>query len=130
MHYSRKSRGNDLQYTFHLTEAEVFSRLKDEDCEFMEVRTSSLSARQDIALSDEDVERAMEKFGQVRREKGIKNEGTGLGLPLTKGLVEAHGGKMKIESIVGQGTTVTVLIPSNRIVTQIDQVPISMSPSG
>tara|TARA_B100000315_G_C14560553_1_gene580342 strand:+ start:621 stop:2051 length:1431 start_codon:yes stop_codon:yes gene_type:complete len=69
-----------------------------------------------IGMSDEDLKKALEKFGQVKREKGIKNEGTGLGLPLAKSLVEAHGGKFNLNSIVGEGTTVTVSIPSERVV--------------
>ena len=58
----------------------------------------------------------MEKFGQVRHGAGHQNEGAGLGLPLTNSLVEAHGGSMNIESVVGEGTTVTILMPGNRTV--------------
>ena len=69
-----------------------------------------------IGMNNEDLEKAMEKFGQVRRDSDIEFEGTGLGLPLTKGLVEAHGGTLNIESTPNQGTTVTALIPSERVV--------------
>ena len=69
-----------------------------------------------IGMSDEDMKKAMEKFGQVRREVNVEGEGAGLGLPLTKGLVEAHGGTLKIKSAVDKGTTVTVLLPSERVV--------------
>jgi light-regulated signal transduction histidine kinase (bacteriophytochrome) len=72
-----------------------------------------------IGMSDDELKMAMEKFGQVRREKGIDNEGTGLGLPLAKSLIEAHGGKMNIHSIVGQGTSVAVTIPKDRILSKI-----------
>ena len=41
--------------------------------------------------------------------------GTGLGLPLSKHLVELHGGRMEIESRVGQGTTVRVTLPPERV---------------
>jgi signal transduction histidine kinase len=40
--------------------------------------------------------------------------GTGLGLPLTIGLVELHQGKLTIESALGRGTTVTVWFPPER----------------
>ncbi len=41
--------------------------------------------------------------------------GTGLGLPLTSKLTELHGGRFSIESQVGQGTTVTVMLPPERL---------------
>jgi signal transduction histidine kinase len=39
--------------------------------------------------------------------------GTGLGLPIAKGLTEAHGGRLEIESIPGAGTTVRVVLPAS-----------------
>ncbi|MCH8111407.1 MAG: hypothetical protein IH905_05550, partial [Proteobacteria bacterium] len=42
-------------------------------------------------------------------------EGTGLGLPLTKSLIEMHGGEIEIDSTVGVGTAVTVRYPANRV---------------
>jgi signal transduction histidine kinase len=45
-----------------------------------------------------------------------QHEGTGLGLPLTKSLVEMHGGSLDMQSDVGVGTTVTVRFPAERIV--------------
>ena len=46
--------------------------------------------------------------------------GTGLGLPLTKALVELHGGILDLQSEVGVGTTVTVRFPAKRIVASLD----------
>ncbi|UCZ57091.1 GHKL domain-containing protein [Desulfurispirillum indicum] len=40
-----------------------------------------------------------------------KKEGTGLGLPIAKNIVEAHGGSLEIRSILGRGTTVTITLP-------------------
>jgi signal transduction histidine kinase len=51
---------------------------------------------------------ALTAFGQVDNRLERKYEGTGLGLPLAKSLVELHGGSLHIESAVGQGTKVTV----------------------
>ncbi len=45
-----------------------------------------------------------------------KYEGTGLGLPLTKSFVEMHGGSLDLQSVVGDGTIVTVRFPVERIV--------------
>jgi CheY-like chemotaxis protein len=50
------------------------------------------------------------------RPGSSNHEGTGLGLPLTKSLVEMHGGCLDLQSEVGVGTTVTVRFPAERIV--------------
>ena len=61
-----------------------------------------------IGMSPQDVQVALTAFGQVDNRLERKYEGTGLGLPLAKSLVELHGGSLHIESAVGQGTKVTV----------------------
>ncbi len=61
-----------------------------------------------IGMSPQDVQVALTAFGQVDNRLERKYEGTGLGLPLAKSLVELHGGSLHIESAVGQGTRVTV----------------------
>ena len=52
-----------------------------------------------------------EKFAQVDGSSTRRHEGTGLGLALSRRLVELHGGTLTIESEVGRGTTVHVLLP-------------------
>jgi signal transduction histidine kinase len=44
-------------------------------------------------------------------DAGRKAHGTGLGLPLTRELALAHGGELMMESAVGAGTTITILLP-------------------
>ncbi len=68
-----------------------------------------------IGIADEDFEKIFQPFGQVDSSLARKFEGTGLGLPLTKGLVELHRGSITIESEVGQGTTVRVALPKARL---------------
>jgi PAS domain S-box-containing protein len=69
-----------------------------------------------IGMSAENIEEAMQPFHQIDNSLSRRYEGTGLGLPLTQSLVDSHGGAMKIESVVGEGTTVTVTLPGWRIV--------------
>jgi signal transduction histidine kinase len=68
-----------------------------------------------IGIAAADIPRVMEPFGQVDNPINRKFRGTGLGLPLTKGLVELHGGSFKLESAPGAGTTVTVRLPAKRL---------------
>lgn len=69
-----------------------------------------------IGIAEEDLARVLTPFTQVDSQLARKYEGTGLGLPLTKGLVEAHGGSLEIESELRKGTTVTIRFPENRLV--------------
>ena len=68
-----------------------------------------------IGIAEDQMELAMAPFGQIDSKLSRKFDGTGLGLPLTKRLVELHGGTLMIESAVAEGTTVSVLLPSFRV---------------
>jgi signal transduction histidine kinase len=58
----------------------------------------------------------LEPFGQVRDQSTEDVQGTGLGLPLVKSFIEAQGGRFELDSEVGQGTTVTLWFPADRII--------------
>jgi len=68
-----------------------------------------------IGIALEDIPKALSQFGQVDSSLGRRHEGTGLGLPLTKALVELHGGSLDLQSRPGHGTTVTVRFPAERV---------------
>ncbi len=67
-----------------------------------------------IGMSADQIATALIPFGQVDSALNRVYEGTGLGVPLSKALVELHGGSLKIASTPGQGTMVTVTLPANR----------------
>jgi len=67
-----------------------------------------------IGMTADEIAIALEPFRQVTSSLSRTNEGTGLGLPLTKTLVELHGGRLDIASAPGRGTTVTVTFPPAR----------------
>jgi len=62
-------------------------------------------------ISKEDLPRAFTKFQQFGRVAGAGAKGTGLGLVITKELVEDHGGTIKVESKLNKGTKFTVILP-------------------
>jgi signal transduction histidine kinase len=68
-----------------------------------------------IGMAPEDIPKALSQFGQIDSDLNRKYEGTGLGLPLAKSLIELHGGYLDLQSAVGKGTTVTVRFPASRI---------------
>jgi signal transduction histidine kinase len=67
-----------------------------------------------VGIAKEDLALVFQKFGQGRHDVVSADHGTGLGLPIVKGLVEAHGGAVALESDVNQGTTVTARFPAAR----------------
>jgi two-component system cell cycle sensor histidine kinase PleC len=67
-----------------------------------------------IGIAPHQLERVMEPFGQVENIMTRSHTGTGLGLPLCKALTELHGGTLALDSEVGNGTTVTVVLPKER----------------
>ena len=68
-----------------------------------------------IGMDAEGLAKALQPFGQVDSGLARKYEGTGLGLPLTKGLIEAHEGTLEIRSALGEGTTAVVRFPAERV---------------
>lgn len=69
-----------------------------------------------IGMSEEDIPAAFAKFRQIDSALNREFEGTGLGLPLARGLTELHGGSIGVESKLGHGTAVTIRLPETRIV--------------
>ena len=68
-----------------------------------------------IGMTADEIEIALQPFGQLDSGFNRRHDGTGLGLPLARSLVELHGGSMRIDSEKGLGTTVTVLISASHI---------------
>jgi len=64
-----------------------------------------------FGIGEKYLDKIFERFYRVKNDKTRYITGTGLGLPIVKGLVESMGGLIDVESIPGQGTTFTVLLP-------------------
>jgi two-component system cell cycle sensor histidine kinase PleC len=69
-----------------------------------------------IGIALEDIPKALSPFQQIDNRLNRKYQGTGLGLPLSKSLIEMHGGSLDLQSQVGVGTIVTIRFPAERIV--------------
>jgi PAS domain S-box-containing protein len=69
-----------------------------------------------IGIPEADIKKVLERFGQVDSVYTRNHQGTGLGLPLTKQLIELHGGRLGIKSEVNVGTRVSVIFPPERLI--------------
>jgi len=76
-----------------------------------------------IGIPPEALPRLFREFEQLDAGPGRRYQGTGLGLSLTKKLVELHGGTIGVESSVGHGTTFSVVLPTDVTVPSADDGP-------
>jgi len=74
-------------------------------CFYIEVRDTG------VGIAPKDISKVMATFGQVENQLSRRFDGTGLGLPLSKKLVELMGGELRIKSEVGKGTDITIILP-------------------
>ncbi|MFH0984054.1 MAG: PAS domain S-box protein [Candidatus Omnitrophota bacterium] len=95
---------NALKFTAGKGTVEVFltARKRDVECE---VRDSG------IGIAPEHLGRLFEKFQQFARTVGPGEKGFGLGLSIAKGIIDLHGGRIRVQSKLGQGTRVAFLLP-------------------
>ncbi|RNF40858.1 two-component system histidine kinase PnpS [Planococcus salinus] len=66
---------------------------------------------QGIGIEASEIDRLFERFYRVDRARSRNSGGTGLGLSIVKHLLEAHQGRVEVESAVGVGTTFTIYLP-------------------
>ncbi len=68
-----------------------------------------------LGIAAKDIPLALKPFGQIELILSRKHGGVGLGLPLSKRLIELHGGMLEIASVPGSGTSVSVYFPPERV---------------
>jgi len=68
-----------------------------------------------VGMSQAEIEQALKPFKQINSLKRTRGDGTGLGLPLTKAMVEANRARFSINSTPGEGTLVEITFPSTRV---------------
>lgn len=100
---------NAIKFTPENGEIVLSARITDNCIEFA-VRDTGIGVAKDA------MKLILEPFGQVADSVKRDHGGTGLGLPISKSVMELHGGRLEIESTIGEGTTVTVSFPAERTI--------------
>jgi len=75
-----------------------------------------------IGISEDDLPRVGRPFEQIENQHSKTHQGSGLGLALSKSLVELHGGRLRIDSKLGEGTTVSFTLPAEPVAAAEDTV--------
>ena len=71
-------------------------------------------------IAAEHLPRLAERFYRVDRSRSRETGGTGLGLAITKHVMQRHGGELRIQSVVGVGSTFKLLFPASRVLPSLD----------
>jgi signal transduction histidine kinase len=76
-----------------------------------------------IGIAPEDLNRVLEPFVQVDSSLSRRHQGTGLGLPAVRGIMQLHGGTIALQSTLGHGTNATITFPPERAILEPALVP-------
>jgi signal transduction histidine kinase len=101
---------NSVKFTQPGGTVAVSARLDDEG------RLVVVVADTGVGIEAQDIPKVLEAYGQADVARSRSSEGTGLGLPLVKSMAELHGASVELDSTPGEGTTVTVGFPAERLV--------------
>ncbi len=82
-----------------------------------------------VGIAEDDLDKVLEPFVQVESSMTRSHEGTGLGLPLVKKIMELHGGGLEITSELGVGTTLTARFPPERVVAAASESERELAPA-
>jgi signal transduction histidine kinase len=76
-----------------------------------------------VGMTSDEVVTALTPFGQVQSHLSRTQEGTGLGLPIARGLAREHGGDLILESEPGVGTSAVLSLPATRAARRATESP-------
>jgi two-component system cell cycle sensor histidine kinase PleC len=69
-----------------------------------------------VGIAEQDIPKVLAPFGQIEGPLHREHQGTGLGLPLVQSFMQLHGGEMSIDSALGEGTTISLQFPRERLI--------------
>jgi signal transduction histidine kinase len=101
---------NAVKFTPQGGDVEIGARLDDKGAIVISVADTG------IGMKPDDIPHALSPFRQLEHSFARKYEGTGLGLPLAKALIELHQGSLQVDSEPGTGTTVSARFPAHRTI--------------
>ena len=102
--------GNAVKFTPHGGTIDIFGEFDSK------VGLRITVADNGIGIAPQDLDRVLQPFEQVDHSLSRHHQGTGLGLPLVKAVMELHGGTLKLKSELGIGTTADIIFPCERVV--------------
>ncbi len=101
---------NAIKYSRRVSRVRVTSGFRDDRSFAIRI------ADEGVGMSAADIETALLPFGRADYATGQAEPGMGLGLPISKAILEAHGGSLEIESKPAAGTVVSIVLPADRII--------------
>jgi PAS domain S-box-containing protein len=107
---------NALKFTPENGEVRLIARLQPDGSVHLMVQDTG------IGMAKETIAAALEPFRQLDGSLARRFEGAGLGLSISKALAELHGGALSLTSAIGEGTTVTIMLPAARAGARAAQV--------
>jgi len=99
---------NAIKFTPHGGSVEVSIGAARDSAGAVEIRVTDTGC----GLTSEEAGRVFERFYKVDRSRQRDGEGTGLGLAIVRHVVEAHHGRIRVDSVPGRGSTFTVTLPA------------------
>ena len=104
--------GNAIKFTPPGGRVHLSGRLRGDGAYEIAVRDTG------VGMSEAEITHALTPFGQNQNRLTGKHEGTGLGLPLAKAMLELHGGALRMASVKDIGTTATMILPARCVETR------------
>ena len=100
--------GNALKYSLPNGKVSIQIGMEDKSTKIVVSDTG-------IGIPSEEVSHVFEEFNRAKNARRLEKEGTGLGLPIVKRIVERYNGKIWVESELDKGTVFTIIFPRNKI---------------